>query len=44
MNELCENVNKELAKVTDWLFANELFINTSKKIFFHKQTDRNNVP
>ena len=39
-----EKINKELPKVTDWHFANKLFINTSKKIFFHKQTDRNNVP
>ena len=39
-----EKISKELPKVTDWHFANKLFINTSKKIFFHKQTDRSNVP
>ena len=46
INELFVNVNKELANVTHWCFANKLTINTSrtKYIFFLKQTNWNNVP
>lgn len=46
INEFFENVNIELLNVTDCYFAKNMSINTSKKkcIFFHKQTDRNNVP
>ena len=35
INELFENVNKELAKVADWCFANKLSINTSKTKYIH---------
>ena len=43
INELFENVNKELANATDWCFANKLSINTNiNTIFFYKQTDRSN--
>ena len=46
INELLGNVNKRLAHVTDWCFANKLSINASKTkyIVFHKQTNRNNKP
>ena len=44
INELFDNVNKELANNTDWCFANKLSVNTNIFFFFHKQTDRNNVP
>ena len=30
INELFENVNKELANVTNWCVSNKLSINTSK--------------
>ena len=38
-----ENVNKELANVTDWCFANKLSVNRSKAkyIFSHKQAGWN---
>ena len=46
INELFGNVNTVLANITDWCFANKWLINANKTIyiFFHKRTDRNNVP
>ena len=38
VNELLENANKELANVTDWIFANRLSINTSKTKYTPKIT------
>ena len=34
INELFENVNKELPNVTGWCFADKLSMNISKTIFF----------
>ena len=46
INEFFGNVNTVLVNITDWCFANKLLINANKtiSIFFHKRTDRNNVP
>ena len=45
INELFQNGNKELAKVTNWCFPNKLSIDTGQMyIFFHKQTDWNHIP
>ena len=44
INELFQNGNKELAKVTNWCFTNKLSIDTGEIFFFHKQTDWNHIP
>ena len=42
INQLLEDVNKELGKITDWCFANKMSINKSKTK--NIQTNRNNIP
>ena len=46
INVLFEKMNKKLANVSDWFYANKLSLNVKKTrySFFHKSSKKDNIP